>query len=171
MDRILRPSLNELTVQPARGLRTPPKHRRFSRDPSRRAPIASSPKTRAAEARCRADAVRRVEKSDLALAYSNGFVTVEISHDALDRYVEEYGDVPLPLRTDSENGDRRVFDAKHNVRVIYDRDAQLREVNTRSREGLHVQHQLPPRRELAFRRGCRVTCPDYVPLTSALIVL
>ena len=80
---------------------------------------------------------------DLALAYSNGFVTVEISHDALDRYVEEYGDVPLPLRTDRENGDKRVFDAKHNVRVIYDRDAQLREVNTRSREGLHVRINFP----------------------------
>ena len=70
---------------------------------------------------------------ELALAYSNGFVTVEISHDALDRYVEEYGDVPLPLRTD----------AKHNVRVIYDRDAHLREVNTRSREGLHVRINFP----------------------------
>jgi len=80
---------------------------------------------------------------DLALAYSNGFVTVEISHDALDRYVEEYGDVPLPLNTDRENGDKRVFDAKHNVRVIYDREAQLREVNTRSREGLHVRINFP----------------------------
>jgi len=82
-------------------------------------------------------------KPDLALAYSNGFVTVEISHDALDRYVEEYGDVPLPLRTDRENGDKRVFDAKHNVRVIYDREARLREVNTRSREGLHVRINFP----------------------------
>lgn len=80
---------------------------------------------------------------DLALAYSNGFVTVEISHDALDRYVEEYGDVPMPVREDRENGDKRVFDAKHNVRVIYDREAQLREVNTRSREGLHVRINFP----------------------------
>jgi hypothetical protein len=80
---------------------------------------------------------------ELALAYSNGFVTVEISHDALDRYVEEYGDVPLPVREDPKNGDRRVFDAKHNVRVIYDREAQLREVNTRSREGLHVRINFP----------------------------
>jgi hypothetical protein len=80
---------------------------------------------------------------ELALAYSNGFVTVEISHDALDRYVEEYGDVPLPLRTDAQTGDKRVFDAKHNVRVIYDRDAHLREVNTRSREGLHVRINFP----------------------------
>ena len=80
---------------------------------------------------------------ELALAYSNGFVTVEISHDALDRYVDEYGDVPMPLRTDNENGDKRVFDAKHNVRVIYDRDAHLREVNTRSREGLHVRINFP----------------------------
>jgi hypothetical protein len=80
---------------------------------------------------------------DLALAYSNGFVSVEISHDALDRYVEMFGDVPLPLRTDAENGDKRVFDAKNNVRVIYDRDAHLREVNTRSREGLHVRINFP----------------------------
>jgi hypothetical protein len=80
---------------------------------------------------------------ELALAYSNGFVTVEISHDALDRYVEEFGDVPLPLRSDAQTGDKRVFDATHNVRVIYDRDAHLREVNTRSREGLHVRINFP----------------------------
>lgn len=81
--------------------------------------------------------------AELALWYSNGFVTVEVSHDALDRYVEMTGDVPLPVRTDVENGDKRVFDQKHNVRVIYDRDAQLREVNTRSREGLHVRVNFP----------------------------
>ena len=80
---------------------------------------------------------------DLALAYSNGFVTVEISHDALDAFVEMHRDVPLPVRTDGETGDKRVFDAKHNVRVIYDRDAQVREVNTRSREGLHVRINFP----------------------------
>ena len=96
--------------------------------------------------RKRAAALTSFEESknpDLALAYSNGFVTVEISHDALDRYVEEYGDVPLPVRTDRQTGDRRVFDARHNVRVIYDREAQLREVNTRSREGLHVRINFP----------------------------
>jgi len=80
---------------------------------------------------------------ELALAYSNGFVTVEISHNALDRYVEAYGDVPLPLRIDRQTGDTRVFDAKHDVRIIYDGDAQLREVNTRSREGLHVRINFP----------------------------
>ncbi len=80
---------------------------------------------------------------EIALAYSNGFVSVEISHDALDRYVEMFGDVPLPLREDKENGDKRIFDAKNNVRVIYDREAQLREVNTRSREGLHVRINFP----------------------------
>jgi hypothetical protein len=83
------------------------------------------------------------QNPEIALAYSNGFVSVEISHDALDRYVEEYGDVPLPVRADRETGDKRVFDAKHNVRVIYDRDAHLREVNTRSREGLHVRINFP----------------------------
>jgi hypothetical protein len=80
---------------------------------------------------------------ELALAYSNGFVTVEISHDALDRYVEMNNDVPLPVTVDGETGDKRVFDAKHNVRVIYDRDAHVREVNTRSREGLHVRINFP----------------------------
>jgi hypothetical protein len=80
---------------------------------------------------------------ELALKYSNGFVTVEISHDALDRYVEMYSDVPLPVNNDRETGDKRVFDAKNNVRVIYDREAQLREVNTRSREGLHVRINFP----------------------------
>lgn len=80
---------------------------------------------------------------ELALAYSNGFVTVEISHDALDRYVQEFGDVPLPVRKDKETGDKCVFDAKNNVRVIYDREAHVREVNTRSREGLHVRINFP----------------------------
>jgi hypothetical protein len=80
---------------------------------------------------------------DLALAYSNGFVTVEISHDALEAYVAMNSDVPLPVNTDAETGDKRVFDAKHNVRVIYDRDAHVREVNTRSREGLHVRINFP----------------------------
>ena len=80
---------------------------------------------------------------ELALAYSNGFVTVEISHDALDRYVETFGDVPLPVRDDRETGDRRVYDAKNNVRAIYDREAHLAEITTRSREGLHVRINFP----------------------------
>jgi len=80
---------------------------------------------------------------ELALAYSNGFVTVEISHDALDAFVAMNSDVPLPVNTDAETGDKRIFDAKHNVRVIYDRDAHVREVNTRSREGLHVRINFP----------------------------
>lgn len=80
---------------------------------------------------------------DLALSYSNGFVTVEISHDALDRYVAEFGDVPLPVHRDAETGDRRMFDAKNAVRVIYDREMHLREVTTRSREGLHVRINFP----------------------------
>ena len=44
---------------------------------------------------------------ELALRYSNGFVTVEISHDALDRYAEANGDVPLPVHVDAQTGDRR----------------------------------------------------------------
>lgn len=87
--------------------------------------------------------VEEQRSPDLALAYSNGFVSVEISHDALDAYIDEYGDVPLPVRRDRETGDKRVFDAKNNVRVIYDGNAQLREVTTRSREGLHVRVNFP----------------------------
>ena len=37
---------------------------------------------------------------ELALRYSNGFVTVEISYDAVDAYVDTYGDVPLPIAID-----------------------------------------------------------------------
>ena len=80
---------------------------------------------------------------ELALAYSNGFVTVEISHDALDKYVEMFADVPLPVRTDEVTGDKRVFDARHHVRVIYDRDAHLREVTTPGRDGLRVRINFP----------------------------
>lgn len=76
---------------------------------------------------------------DLALTYSNGYVTVEISHDALDAYLESHGDVPLPIVEDAETGDRRTYDAKHKVRAVYDRSAQLREVSTRNRDGLHVR--------------------------------
>lgn len=80
---------------------------------------------------------------DLALRYSNGFVTVEISHDALDAYVEMTGDVPLPVVTDGQTGDRRTYDARHRVRAVYDRDATLREVTTRSGDGLYVRVNFP----------------------------
>ncbi len=81
---------------------------------------------------------------ELALEYSNGFVTVEISHDALDAYIEMTGDVPLPVREDEETGERRVYDAKHRVRTIYGRNA-LREVQTRSRDGLFIRVNFPER--------------------------
>jgi hypothetical protein len=77
--------------------------------------------------------------AELALAYSNGYVTVEISQDALDAYVEMTGDVPLPVVEDAETGDRRTYDARNNVRVVYDSDAQLREISTRSSDGLFVR--------------------------------
>jgi hypothetical protein len=80
---------------------------------------------------------------ELALRYSNGFVTVEITHDALDRYVEMYGDVPLPVWVDPQTGDRRTFDAGSKVRVVYDREARLREVTTRGRDGQYVRVVLP----------------------------
>lgn len=82
---------------------------------------------------------------ELALAYSNGFVTVEISHDALDAYIEMTGDVPLPVVRDNETGDKRTYDAKHKIRAIYDREAQLREVTTRSRDGLYIRVNFPER--------------------------
>jgi hypothetical protein len=80
---------------------------------------------------------------DLALQYSNGFVTVEISYDALDAYIEAYGDVPLPIRRDPQTGDKRTWDNKNKVKVIYDRELHLREITTRTREGLHVRVNFP----------------------------
>lgn len=84
------------------------------------------------------------EAPELALRYGNGFVTVEVSFDAVDRYVEAYGDVPLPIRVDPETGDRRAYDRKTKVRVVYDRDARLREVTTRGRDGVFVRVNIVP---------------------------
>lgn len=81
---------------------------------------------------------------ELALRYSNGFVTVEISHDAVDAYVEANGDVPLPVYVDPETGDRRSYDARSRVRVVYDREARLREVTSRGRDGLYVRLTVLP---------------------------
>ncbi|GAC1418021.1 MAG: hypothetical protein NVSMB5_09170 [Candidatus Velthaea sp.] len=81
--------------------------------------------------------------SDLALAYSNGFVSVEISHAALDAFVALKGDVPLPVVRDPQNGDIRMYDARHKVRVVYDRGSNLREVTTRSPEGLYIRVNFP----------------------------
>jgi hypothetical protein len=82
---------------------------------------------------------------DLALSYSNGFVTVEISHDALDAYIEMTGDVPLPVVTDPDSGDHRTYDSRNRVRAVYDREAKLREVQTRSRDGLFIRVNFPDR--------------------------
>jgi len=82
---------------------------------------------------------------DLALRYSNGFVTVEITHDALDAFIELTGDVPLPIVRDRKTGDRRTFDPRNRVRVVYDAKAKLREVMTRSRDGLFVRVNFPMR--------------------------
>lgn len=79
----------------------------------------------------------------LALRYSNGFVTVEISYDALDRFIDLTGDIPLPVHDDPETGDRRCFDAKRGVKVIYDRRLQLREVTSQSRDGLTIRVNFP----------------------------
>jgi hypothetical protein len=82
---------------------------------------------------------------ELALRYTNGFVTVEITHDAVDAYVEANGDVPLPVYVDPQTGDRRTFDEKSRVRVVYDREARLREVTTRGRDGQFVRLTVLPR--------------------------
>jgi len=76
---------------------------------------------------------------ELALAYSNGYVTVEISQEALDAYIEMTGDVPLPVADDPETGDRRTYDARNQVRVVYDAGAKLREISKRSSDGLFVR--------------------------------
>ncbi len=75
---------------------------------------------------------------ELALRYSNGFVTVEITHDALDAYVEANGGSSLPVYADEQIGDRRTGGAQSRTRVIYDREARLRDV-TRSRESHYVR--------------------------------
>jgi hypothetical protein len=79
----------------------------------------------------------------LALRYTNGFVTVEVSYDALDRYIDMTGDIPLPVHEDPETGDRRCYDGKRGVRVIYDRRLQLREVTSQSRDGLTIRVNFP----------------------------
>ncbi len=76
---------------------------------------------------------------ELALAYSNGYVTVEISQDAVDAYIDLNGDVPAPVVHDAQTGDRRTYDARHQVRVVYDGSKKIREVSTRSRDGLFVR--------------------------------
>jgi hypothetical protein len=76
---------------------------------------------------------------EVALSYSNGYVTVEISQAALDAYIDMTGDVPLPVAEDPETGDRRTYDARNNIRVVYDADANLREISTRSSDGLFVR--------------------------------
>lgn len=81
---------------------------------------------------------------ELALRYSNGFVTVEITHDAVERYVEQHGDVPLPIELDGETGDRRTYDHKSRVRVVYDGQARLREITTRGRDGLYIRLTVVP---------------------------
>jgi len=81
----------------------------------------------------------------LALRYSNGFVTVEVSYDALERFIELSGDVPLPVNVDAETGDRKAYDATRGVRVIYDRFLRLREVTSQSRDGLVIRVNFPSR--------------------------
>ena len=79
----------------------------------------------------------------LALRYSNGFVTVEISYDALDKFIDKTGDIPLPIVVDEETGDRRAYDVTRGVKVIYDRKLQLREVASQTSDGLTIRVNFP----------------------------
>ncbi|MBV8149940.1 MAG: hypothetical protein JOY59_00155 [Candidatus Eremiobacteraeota bacterium] len=79
----------------------------------------------------------------LALRYSNGFVTVEVSYDALDRFIDLTGDIPLPVNVDPQTGDRRSYDSSRGVKVIYDRLLNLREVTSQSRDGLTIRVNFP----------------------------
>lgn len=79
----------------------------------------------------------------LALAYSNGFVTVEITHEAVDLLVEQNGSVPLPFEEDGSSGDRKTYSRKHGVRAVYDRQARLREVTMSGRDGLMIRVNFP----------------------------
>jgi hypothetical protein len=101
----------------------------------------SGPLRRVALTRRRQAFVPLDDRSDpeLALAYSNGYVTVEISQAAVDAFIEMTGDVPLPVVSDPQTGDRRAYDARNRVRVVYDAGANLREISTRSRDGLFVR--------------------------------
>jgi hypothetical protein len=101
----------------------------------------STPPRRVALTRRRRTFVPLDDRSDpqLALAYSNGYVTVEISQAAVDAFIEMTGDVPLPVVRDPQTGDRRAYDPRNKVRVVYDAAAKLREISTRSRDGLFVR--------------------------------
>lgn len=87
--------------------------------------------------------LKRPAPTFLALAYSNGFVTVEITHEAVDLFVETRGSVPLPFETDEGTGDRKAYSRKHGVRAVYDHRAQLREVTMSGRDGLMIRVNFP----------------------------
>ena len=91
--------------------------------------------------------VERPQPTFLALAYSNGFVTVEITHEAVDLFVESTGSVPLPFEADEQTGDRHAYSRKHGVRAVYDRKANLREVTMSGRDGLLIRVNFPGAKE------------------------
>ena len=104
---------------------------------------------------------------DLALQYSNGFVTVEISYDALDAYIEAYGDVPLPIRRDAQTGDKRTWDGKNKVKVIYDRELHLREITAHARRTARPVNFCPPGGRRARRLTPRFTQASVRPIARA----
>ena len=70
-------------------------------------------------------------------------MTVEISYDALDKFIDKTGDIPLPIVVDEETGDRRAYDVTRGVKVIYDRKLQLREVASQTSDGLTIRVNFP----------------------------
>jgi hypothetical protein len=102
---------------------------------------ARAPLERDAPKRRRRPFVPRVDEpdSEFALVYSNGYVTVEITQEAVDAYIDMTGDVPLPSADDPQTGDRHIYDARNNVRVVYDPAGNLREIAKRSSDGLFVR--------------------------------
>lgn len=101
------------------------------------APVATPVQTRRPAPRKRRDA------TGLALAYSNGIDICEISQEAMLRFVEVNGAVPLPVTVDPDTGDRTIYDAKTGVRVVYDKAGTMREVASPGGDGTFIYITFP----------------------------
>ena len=86
---------------------------------------------------------KRRDATGLALAYSNGIDICEISQEAMLRFVEVNGAVPLPVAVDPETGDRTIYDAKTGVRVVYDATGAMREVASPGGDGTFIYITFP----------------------------
>ena len=90
-----------------------------------------------------APARKRRDATGLALAYSNGIDICEISQEAMLRFVEVNGAVPLPVTVDPETGDRTIYDAKTGVRVVYDATGAMREIASPGGDGTFIYITFP----------------------------